>query len=75
MQLSSKSSCGGDDGLTWNFHEAVNVRRVLTQGRSMAPSPEKIAQKTTFLPAFAVWVGVQIIEIKGQRVDYKDEIN
>ena len=23
----------------------------------MAPSPEKIAQKTTFLPAFAVWVG------------------
>ena len=41
----------------------------------MAPSPEKIAQKTTFLPAFAVWVGYRSSRSRARRVDYKDEIN
>ena len=37
----------------------------------MAPNPEKIAQKTTFLPAFGVWVGYRSSGPRAIRGDYK----
>ena len=39
--------------------------------RSIVPSPEKIAQKTTFLPAFGAWVGYRSSGSRARRGDYK----
>ena len=37
----------------------------------MAPNPDKIAQKTMFLPAFGVWVGYRSSGSRARRGDYK----